>query len=80
MEPRRAQFLIMLGDLGRQAQLAALSVEIVTRDGRSHCGIPAPRETTEEDALDDTGLSPELTIGASSVALDDVVAVRVSSP
>ena len=79
MDPERAQFLIMIGEIGRQAHLAGLPVEVVTRDERTLRGVLDPCEAVDHE-LDSTGLAPQLTVGDATVALDDVVEVRVASP
>ncbi len=78
MDPLRAHFLILVGQLGVGARLAKLPMEIVMSDGREYSGVPVPHQD-EGDGVDDTGFARWFGIGDEVVALDEIVEVRLRS-
>lgn len=82
-DPVRDHFFFMVGSACENARVAHLPVEAVTRDGRRCVGVPQPLTAEEADPgeeVDHTGFARELTIGDAAVALDSIVALRISLP
>lgn len=82
MDTTRAHFLVMVGEVCGGARLAGMSVEIITRDGQLHTGVPDPRHRGDGGVqeLHDTGLGVDLMVGEETVRLDAVVELRIRSP
>ena len=79
MDVRRAQFLIMVGEIGRQAHLAGFPIEVVTRDDRTYHGVPNTVEARHEE-VDSTGLAPLFAVDTEMIALEAVAEIRVCCP
>ena len=81
MQDETAHFLVMVGDACNSARLASLPVEVTTRDGRRLSGVPVPQEaSTPQQEIDDTGFKNELILDGVSIALDQVVELRLRRP
>lgn len=79
MDDRQAQFLILVGEVSRMARLARLPVEVITRDGIAHRGVPEFPDQ-QGDEIDDTGLDPLLRIDGELVAVEAIAEIRTRSP
>jgi hypothetical protein len=74
-------FLVMVADACDSARIANLPVEVKMRDGRILCGVPVPQvASTPAHEVDDTGFKNELILGDVSIALDQVVELRLRHP
>jgi hypothetical protein len=80
MDDRRAQFLIIVGEVCGDARLAGLAVEVVMDDHRHVHGVPGALVPPGTGQLDDTGLPTELVVGDEAVPLASVTEIRVRAP
>ena len=75
-------YIVLVGDVCDAARLAKLPVRVTTRAGQSVLGVPetALARQGEPGEIDDTGYLNRLVIGGVTVALDQVVEVRLAAP
>ena len=81
LNDRQAQFLITVADLCAAASLAALPVELVTRDGVRTGGVPGSlRRSAGAEQVDDSGYARTFRIDSRLVNLDEIVECTMRSP
>lgn len=79
----RDHFYFLVGTACEHARTGKLPVAVITRDGRTLQGVPAPQDAGTASAaeeVDDSGFARRLEIDGDPVALDTIVELRVCLP
>jgi hypothetical protein len=79
VDDRRAEFLILVGDVCLAAISAQLVVELGLRDGRDVTGVPTRvTPTSGQDEFDSTGYTRTVSINDHEVALPEVIRCAIT--